>query len=124
MKLKRDLRCARSLGYSHLHSSSSAILPVLSPLPSSSHSPPISNMAHILSKPLALITTTTISVVSLLTAAAAGISYSTRPALRKARFVLHLGWYVGTLAVCSVLGVVYSVLLTIVGQVSASLLSR
>ncbi|KAJ9097780.1 hypothetical protein QFC20_006126 [Naganishia adeliensis] len=71
---------------------------------------------NVLSKPLALITTTTISVVSLLTAAAAGISLSTKPGLRKARFVLHLGVYVGTLAVCSVLGVVYSVLLTLVGQ--------
>lgn len=75
---------------------------------------------NVLSKPLALITTTTISVVSLLTAAAAGISLSTRPGLRKARFVLHLGVYVGTLAVCSVLGVVYSVLLTLIGQVSRS----
>lgn len=77
---------------------------------------------NVLSKPLALITTTTISVVSLFTAAAAGISLSTRPGLRKARFVLHLGVYVGTLAVCSVLGVVYSVLLTVVGQVSTSAL--
>lgn len=75
-------------------------------------------MAHILSKPLALITTTTVSVLTVLTALAAGVSYSTRPALRKARFVLHLGAYVGTLAVCSVLGVVYSVLLSLVGQVS------
>lgn len=87
------------------------------PSSSSSHSPPTMN---VLSKPLALITTTTISVVSLLTAAAAGISLSTRPGLRKARFVLHLGVYVGTLAVCSVLGVVYSVLLTLIGQVSRS----
>jgi hypothetical protein len=71
----------------------------------------------ILSKPLAIITTTSAGVLTLLTAAVASVSLSTRPALRKARFVIHLGFYVGTLAVCSWLGVVYSVLLSLVGQV-------
>ncbi|KAJ9110506.1 hypothetical protein QFC22_006727 [Naganishia vaughanmartiniae] len=50
-------------------------------------------MANMLSKPLALITTTTVSVLSLLAAAAASISLSTRPGLRKARLALHLGFY-------------------------------
>jgi hypothetical protein len=75
-------------------------------------------MANILSKPLALITTTTVSVLSLFAAAAASVSLSTRPGLRKARLALHLGVYVGTLAVCSCLGVVYSVVLSLIGQVS------
>ncbi|GHJ88009.1 hypothetical protein NliqN6_4411 [Naganishia liquefaciens] len=70
----------------------------------------------VLSKPLAYITTTSLSVLTLLTGTCAAISHSTAPALRKARFVVHLGCYVGALAVCSWLGVVYSVLLTIVGQ--------
>ncbi|KAJ9115358.1 hypothetical protein QFC24_006973 [Naganishia onofrii] len=69
-----------------------------------------------LSKPLALITTTTVSVLSLFAAAAASVSLSTRPGLRKARLALHLGVYVGTLAVCSCLGVVYSVVLSLIGQ--------
>ncbi|KAJ9091800.1 hypothetical protein QFC21_007103 [Naganishia friedmannii] len=73
-------------------------------------------MANMLSKPLALITTTTVSVLSLLAAAAASVSLSTRPSLRKARLALHLGVYVGTLAVCSCLGVVYSVVLSLIGQ--------
>lgn len=75
-------------------------------------------MANMLSKPLALITTTTVSLVSLATAAMASISLSTGARWRKARFALHLGFYVGTLALCSCLGVVYSVLLSLVGQVS------
>lgn len=73
---------------------------------------------NVLSKPLTVITTTTVSVISLAAACVAGISLSTRPALRRARFVVHLGVYVGTLAVCSWLGVVYSVLLSLIGQVS------
>lgn len=75
-------------------------------------------MANLLSKPLALITTTTVSVLSLLAAAAASVSLSTRPGLRKARLALHLGVYVGTMAVCSCLGVMYSIVLSLVGQVS------
>ncbi|KAJ9108946.1 hypothetical protein QFC21_000268 [Naganishia friedmannii] len=48
-------------------------------------------MANMLSKPLDLITSTSVSA-------------------------LHLGVYVGTLAVCSCLGVVYSVVLSLIGQ--------
>lgn len=56
-------------------------------------------------KPLTYLTTAAVSFL--------GIMSTTS---QKARYYFHLGIYVTTLATCSVLGVVYSLLLTVVGQ--------
>jgi lysophosphatidate acyltransferase len=58
-------------------------------------------------KPLAFISASAISLLGLV---------STRS--KKARYYFHLTLYFSTMGVCSVLGVVYSIALSLVGQVS------
>jgi hypothetical protein len=58
-------------------------------------------------KPLAFISASAISLLGLV---------STRS--KKARYYFHLTLYFSTMGLCSVLGVVYSIALSLVGQVS------
>lgn len=109
---------ARPAIHSFIYSANQPILVSVVFIISRVHSQPLPrHTMTVLSKPLAYLTTTSLGVLTLLTGTLTAISHSTTASLRKARFVIHLGCYVGALAVCSWLGVVYSVLLTIVGQV-------
>lgn len=57
-------------------------------------------------KPLAIISASTLSLLGVLSAKS-----------RKARYWLHLTLYLGTMGFCSMLGVIYSISLSLVGQV-------
>jgi hypothetical protein len=105
----RVLNDQLSLNLDH-HQSPCYLFPTSSSTRTRHHPTAISTMFASIWKPLAYVSATALSVLGVI---------STRS--RKARYYLHLTLYLGTMGFCSILGVVYSLALSLVGQVSAML---